>query len=273
MGMQGIGTAILIFAALMGFAGVGIINTFIPDEAPKPVVIAAPCEEKGAGMSNENMFKDQLDKSALDDLEHNGGIYKPEKVEIFRLAREALELRTQLTAATKRGDEWRELHYGRMEEIVAAKAAQADAERQRDMHKRRADREHLDARSKSERTDDAEYERDQALAHGAVMREALEKVRKGAERVSMDHACLECGGSIPVDGFQCWYHATESALSTPAPEALEKLTEQILKPIQDLVDAQAKCEGLWFEHKYITEDYLQRALRDLHSVVEKAGQK
>ncbi|HVM95121.1 MAG TPA: hypothetical protein VMT89_01975 [Candidatus Acidoferrales bacterium] len=37
---------------------------------------------------------------------------------------------------------------------------------------------------------------------------------------------------------------------------------------QRLVDDQANDEGLWFEHVYITEDTLQRALRNLHSAIE-----
>tara|TARA_R100000306_G_scaffold62433_1_gene70102 strand:- start:1238 stop:1381 length:144 start_codon:yes stop_codon:yes gene_type:complete len=37
----------------------------------------------------------------------------------------------------------------------------------------------------------------------------------------------------------------------------------------DLVQKQAEDAGLWFEPVYVTEDYLQRALRELHSAVEK----
>jgi len=36
-----------------------------------------------------------------------------------------------------------------------------------------------------------------------------------------------------------------------------------------LVQKQAEDEGLWFMPNYTTEDYLQRALRKLHSVVER----
>lgn len=35
-----------------------------------------------------------------------------------------------------------------------------------------------------------------------------------------------------------------------------------------VVAEQAEDEGLWFQPKYITEDYLQKALRRLHAAVE-----
>jgi len=38
--------------------------------------------------------------------------------------------------------------------------------------------------------------------------------------------------------------------------------------IKKLVAEQAEDEGLWFNAVYITEDYLQRALRKLHRVIE-----
>ena len=47
-----------------------------------------------------------------------------------------------------------------------------------------------------------------------------------------------------------------------------KQLESKLNKIQAKVDKQANDEGLWFEHKYITEYYLQRALRELHKTVE-----
>lgn len=37
-----------------------------------------------------------------------------------------------------------------------------------------------------------------------------------------------------------------------------------------LVKAQAEDEGLWFRPVYISEDYLQQALRQLHDAVEAA---
>lgn len=37
----------------------------------------------------------------------------------------------------------------------------------------------------------------------------------------------------------------------------------------DVVNEQGEDEGLWFVCEYITEDYLQRALRRLHAAVEK----
>lgn len=36
----------------------------------------------------------------------------------------------------------------------------------------------------------------------------------------------------------------------------------------DLVDVQAKDEGLWFVPVYASEAYLQRALRELHAAIE-----
>jgi len=47
-----------------------------------------------------------------------------------------------------------------------------------------------------------------------------------------------------------------------------KQLEDRIDKIQAKVDEQANDEGLWFNHKYITEDYLQCALRELHAVVE-----
>jgi len=47
-----------------------------------------------------------------------------------------------------------------------------------------------------------------------------------------------------------------------------KQLEDRLNKIQMKVDEQAEDEGLWFNHKYITEGYLQRSLRELHKVVE-----
>ena len=41
-----------------------------------------------------------------------------------------------------------------------------------------------------------------------------------------------------------------------------------LAEAQKLVDKQAEDEGLWFIPQTITEDYLQRALRQLHAAVE-----
>ena len=48
---------------------------------------------------------------------------------------------------------------------------------------------------------------------------------------------------------------------------IEKL-EAKLTQIQAVVNEQAEDEGLWFNHKYATEDYLQQALRRLHGVIE-----
>ena len=38
--------------------------------------------------------------------------------------------------------------------------------------------------------------------------------------------------------------------------------------LKALVDKQAKDEGLWFNAKYVTEAYLQNALRELHAAIE-----
>jgi len=42
-----------------------------------------------------------------------------------------------------------------------------------------------------------------------------------------------------------------------------------LAEIREKVDSQAEDEGLWFVPEYASEDYLQRGLRELHSVIEK----
>lgn len=41
-----------------------------------------------------------------------------------------------------------------------------------------------------------------------------------------------------------------------------------LERIMDVVDEQAKNEGLWFNTTSITEAYLQQSLRKLHEVIE-----
>jgi len=41
--------------------------------------------------------------------------------------------------------------------------------------------------------------------------------------------------------------------------------------LRDLVNTQAEDEGLWFVAKYITEAYLQQALRELHALIEENG--
>lgn len=44
--------------------------------------------------------------------------------------------------------------------------------------------------------------------------------------------------------------------------------EEKLVSIQAVVDEQANDDGLWFDAVYITEAYLQAALRRLHAVIE-----
>ena len=39
-------------------------------------------------------------------------------------------------------------------------------------------------------------------------------------------------------------------------------------PIQELIDKQAKDEGLWFQAKTAPEAYLQQELRKLHALIE-----
>lgn len=41
-----------------------------------------------------------------------------------------------------------------------------------------------------------------------------------------------------------------------------------LATLRALVDKQAADPSLWFQHRYITEDILQRALRTLHAAIE-----
>jgi hypothetical protein len=38
--------------------------------------------------------------------------------------------------------------------------------------------------------------------------------------------------------------------------------------LQEIVDEQAEDAGLWFIARTASEDYLQRALRELHKVIE-----
>ncbi len=44
-----------------------------------------------------------------------------------------------------------------------------------------------------------------------------------------------------------------------------------LKQIFDLVDTQAKDEGLWFVAETVAEAYVQNALRELHALIESFG--
>jgi len=69
-----------------------------------------------------------------------------------------------------------------------------------------------------------------------------------------------------------WYNKSKFCLvETEAFEATQSRAEAAeakLAAIQAVVDAQAEDEGLWFEAKHITEDYLQDALRYLHEAIE-----
>lgn len=69
---------------------------------------------------------------------------------------------------------------------------------------------------------------------------------------------------------------SDGALDKPillvAADRIEELEarepQQQLDTIKSVVNEQAEDEGLWFDHVYITEDILQRALRRLHAAIE-----
>lgn len=44
--------------------------------------------------------------------------------------------------------------------------------------------------------------------------------------------------------------------------------EEHLKKIKDLVNEQAKDEGIWFNAETASEAYLQQELRELHKLIE-----
>ena len=48
--------------------------------------------------------------------------------------------------------------------------------------------------------------------------------------------------------------------------------EDRIAQIKKLVNEQAEDEGLWFEAKYASEAYLQKALRRLHKIIEEGGE-
>ncbi len=76
----------------------------------------------------------------------------------------------------------------------------------------------------------------------------------------------------PVDMCKHCQKSDDWAICFDCYDKIQKYIQQLeskLSKIQAKVDEQANDEGLWFEHKYITEDYLQRALRELHKTVEK----
>lgn len=43
---------------------------------------------------------------------------------------------------------------------------------------------------------------------------------------------------------------------------------EIIWDVRELVGHQVEDEGLWFKPQYITEDYLQKALRELHAIID-----
>jgi hypothetical protein len=69
-----------------------------------------------------------------------------------------------------------------------------------------------------------------------------------------DHTCLVHADS-PEEAAAVW-NRTPAAV---APAVMEAMA---------IVNEQAEDERLWFLPKYITEDYLQRALRRLHAAIE-----
>ena len=51
----------------------------------------------------------------------------------------------------------------------------------------------------------------------------------------------------------------------------EKKPVNNLDQIQEIVNKQAEDEGLWFIAETVSEAYLQKALRELHMVIENCG--
>ena len=70
---------------------------------------------------------------------------------------------------------------------------------------------------------------------------------------------------VSVNGNLYQYTVDEIA------KAIKEAQIEILKPIQDYVDKQAKDETLWFVAQNSSEAYLQQELRKLHSVIESTG--
>ena len=68
--------------------------------------------------------------------------------------------------------------------------------------------------------------------------------------------------------FQPWVEGAKKAAFMGWEEAIK--FSRILQKIRTLVEIQAKDEGLWFDARYATEDYLQLELRKLHAVIERA---
>lgn len=70
--------------------------------------------------------------------------------------------------------------------------------------------------------------------------------------------CIAKGCNRRTRGAFCWQHAEMWKYS---------FTERKLFTIQALINKQANDEGLWFKAEYASEDYLQKALRDLHEAI------
>ena len=64
--------------------------------------------------------------------------------------------------------------------------------------------------------------------------------------------CALCGE--PMEGHGYW-----NSCRTP---------ERVLARVRKVVAEQAEDDGIWFSPETATEDYLQRALRRLHAVIE-----
>lgn len=84
--------------------------------------------------------------------------------------------------------------------------------------------------------------------------------------------------SVNAERFMDWYTQgefteTDPVLDTAAAawdhqQAKIDELEAKLTQIQATVNEQAEDEGLWFNPKYVTEDYLQQALQRLHKGIE-----
>lgn len=84
------------------------------------------------------------------------------------------------------------------------------------------------------------------------------------------HVCGACLGNGRISRGP---HDPRSAIDFDAEgRELERLRARVaeLDDIRALVDAQAEDEGLWFRAERAPEAYLQRALRELHALIERA---
>ena len=82
---------------------------------------------------------------------------------------------------------------------------------------------------------------------------------------SFSHTCMKCGviSWAPDSRSEMRRRALQNGEEVPTFDA-----HQRLRAIQAVVDEQAEDEGLWIVPMHISEDFLQRALRRLHAVIE-----